>query len=64
MSLRDQQQSYLQRNFMMILMFAVLGCVALFIAIYFINKTFSEVLPEGPPPTSFVEPHMVAHWNC
>jgi hypothetical protein len=39
----------------MILIFATLGCIALFIAIYHINKAFEQAIPADPAaPTSSI----------
>ena len=51
MSLDDKAQSYLSRGFKMILMFAILGCIILVIAVNYLTSVFTSALPTDPSAT-------------
>ena len=47
MSLEDRKHAHMQRMLKMILLFAVLGCIVLVIAINYVSKVLTDALPPG-----------------
>ena len=52
MDLEEKKQAYLKRGLTMIVLFAVLGCVVLVLAITYLTRVFNEALPSDPAQES------------